>query len=171
MTLFGLPVQQTDSDERFTPPWIFEALGEHFDLDPASPIGLATHVPANYVYTREDDGLTQPWNGFVWVNPPFSNATAWADRFIAHGNGIWLGVVANSGWFQRLVARSPVVWLMRDFPFLHPTHAGKRSAMPLAMCGLGVRAELAICRAARRIPDAGVLLACLGSDEPKEIEP
>ena len=83
--LFTIPVQGPDSDERFTPRWVFDALGEIFDLDPASPVGLDTFVPAKRRYTAEDDGLSQPWEGFVWCNPPFSNATPWADRFLASG--------------------------------------------------------------------------------------
>ncbi|MER3389962.1 MAG: hypothetical protein RJQ01_07995 [Microcella sp.] len=140
------------------PPWLFEALGETFDTDPASPIGLDTFVPARNRFTREDDGLSQPWAGFVWCNPPFSNATPWADRFIAHGCGLWLGPVANAAWFDRMLRASTEVWLMRDFAFVHPTHAGKRSSMPLAMFGFGTRAASAIDRAAKALPTAGVVV-------------
>lgn len=156
--LFHVPSQMTDSDERFTPEWLFTALGETFDLDPASPVGLDTFVPAAKRYTREDDGLSQPWEGFVWLNPPFSQSTAWADRFIAHGNGIFLGPIANGGWWQRLARAADVLWLMRDFAFVHPTHAGKRSSMPLAIAGFTQRAVAAIERASRQQPDAGVVV-------------
>jgi hypothetical protein len=47
---------------------------------------------------------------------------------------------------------------MRDFAFNHPTHAGKRSSMPLAMYAKGERAEAAIKRASMLVPDAGVLV-------------
>ncbi len=155
--LFAAAVQSRETDERFTPRWVFDALGETFDLDPCSPVGVATAVPATAVYTKEDDGLVQPWHGFVWVNPPFSSGTPWADRFLEHGNGIWLGPVANSDWFQRLARVSSALWLMRDFPFTHPTHAGKRSSMPLGMIAHGDRAAAAVSRAALTLPDAGVL--------------
>lgn len=157
-TLFSIPTQQMDSDERFTPKWVFDALGETFDTDPASPVGLETFVPAKKRYTREDDGLSQTWEGFVWLNPPFSQSTAWADKFIAHGNGIFLGPIANGGWFQRLARAADVLWLMRDFAFVHPTHAGKRSSMPLAMAGFTARAVASIERASIAQPDAGVVV-------------
>ena len=156
--LFNMPVQGLDSDERFTPRWLFDALGETFDLDPASPIGLDTFVPAIARFTREDDGLAQDWNGFVWLNPPFSNSTVWADKFIAHGCGIFLGPIANGGWWQRLARSADILWLMRDFPFVHPTHAGKRSSMPLAIAGYGDRAVAAVRRASVAQPDAGVVV-------------
>ena len=59
-----------ESDEWYTPPEIFHALGERFDLDPCSP-GAGHWVPADKFYTKLHDGLKQPWDGFVFVNPPF----------------------------------------------------------------------------------------------------
>lgn len=157
--LFSLPVQETETDERFTPRWVFEALNERFDLDPASPVGIDTFVPAARYLTREDDGLSADWGGsFVWLNPPFSNSTPWARRFIANRNGVWLGPVANAAWFDAMLRSADVVWMMRDFAFVHPSHAGKRSSMPLAMCGMGARAVAAIRRAALGRPEAGVLV-------------
>lgn len=37
--LFPAPVQGRETDERYTPAWVFEGLGLTFDLDPASPVG------------------------------------------------------------------------------------------------------------------------------------
>ncbi len=47
---------------------------------------------------------------------------------------------------------------MRDFPFEHPTHAGKRASMPLAMFPLGRRGEDAVHAAAIDRADMGTLL-------------
>lgn len=63
------------SDEYYTPAWIFEELGLTFDLDVASP-PHKTNVPAKNRYTKDDDALSQPWDGMVWMNPPFSRASA-----------------------------------------------------------------------------------------------
>lgn len=158
LPIFTVPVDRRDSDERFTPRWVFDALGETFDLDPAHPLDAATHVPTAKYYTRDDDGLAQPWHGFVWCNPPYSNSTPWAERFIEHGNGIWLGLVANARWTQQMLRTADLVWLMRDFAFEHPTHSGKRASMPLAMFAYSDRAARALHRAARALPDAGVLM-------------
>lgn len=159
--LFDAPVQSRATDERYTPAWIFAALGETFDLDPASPpLGISL-VPTAAVWTKEDDGLTKPWQGFVWCNPPFSNATPWADRFMAHGCGLWLGPVANARWHDEMARRSDALVLLRDFAFVSPTHAGKRSSMPLSLHAFGPRALQAVRRFAARVPDAGVLLGAL----------
>jgi hypothetical protein len=162
LPLFDELVPRTETDERYTPKWIFDALGETFDMDPASPMDAQTHVPAAKVFTRADDGLSQPWEGFVWLNPPFSNTTPWADRFITHAEndqgGLFLGPFANARWTQSMLRAATGVWLMRDFAFDHPTHAGKRSSMPLAMYGFGGRALIALNRAARLHPKAGTLV-------------
>ena len=69
------------SDDWFTPPKIFAALGLRFDLDPCSP-GPDHWVPADKIYTKADDGLVQPWFGLVFVNPPFGGR---------RGHVPWLG--------------------------------------------------------------------------------
>jgi hypothetical protein len=89
-------------------------------------------VPAAVKYTRLEDGLAQPWAGFVWCNPPFSQATAWADRFREHGDGLWLGPVANSRWWIDLASAADLLYHLRDFPFMSPSHRGRQSSMPLA---------------------------------------
>lgn len=165
LPMFSVPVDRTETDERFTPRWVFDALGETFDLDPASPVDAMTNVPAQRVFTRLDDGLAQAWEGFVWCNPPFSNTTPWADRMREHGDGLFLGPFANARWTQTMLRDARVTWLMRDFAFDHPTHAGKRSSMPLAMYALGRRAERALFRAAKVRPDAGQLVRSAGHRE------
>lgn len=157
-TLFPTPVQSRETDERYTPAWIFEALGETFDLDPASPPLGVSRVPTAAVWTKDDDGLTQPWHGFVWCNPPYSHSTPWAERFMDHANGLWLGPIANGRWHDAMTRTSDALVILRDFAFISPTHAGKRSSMPLSLHGYGARAVAALHRFAERRPDAGVLV-------------
>jgi hypothetical protein len=157
--LIPWPEQERESDERYTPRRVFDGHGLRFDTDPASPIGGGDCVPATVKYTRADDGLAQPWRGLVWLNPPFSESTRWADRFRHHGNGVFLGPIANGRWWCELVKVADIVWCCRDFAFTHPTHAGKRSSMPLAMIGMGPDAAAAVGRLARSGVQDGVLLA------------
>lgn len=94
------------SDEWYTPPYYFAALGLTFDLDPCSP-GPQHWVPARAVYTRADDGLTLPWHGMVFVNPPFGGRhghVPWLRRFLDHGNGIALvRAYTSADWFHDYV--------------------------------------------------------------------
>ena len=75
----GLPHRSSVStDERYTPAWVLDiatALMVGIDLDPcADP---EKRVPASVHFTREDDGLNQPWKGKVYLNPPYSGSTQW----------------------------------------------------------------------------------------------
>jgi phage N-6-adenine-methyltransferase len=54
-----------------TPQWLVDQLAAEFgpfDLDPAS---TAANAKAPMFYTEADDGLSQPWKGRVWLNPPY----------------------------------------------------------------------------------------------------
>ena len=77
------------NDEWLTPPEIISALGP-FDLDPCAPV-IRPWDTAKKHFTIEDNGLLQPWEGFVWCNPPYGQLTArWLERMAMHNNGIAL---------------------------------------------------------------------------------
>jgi hypothetical protein len=77
------------TDEWLTPPEIISALGP-FDLDPAAPVNRPWDMARNH-YTTETDGLSKPWFGRVWLNPPYGlQATAWLRKLAIHGDGIAL---------------------------------------------------------------------------------
>ena len=156
--LFSVPVQGRETDERYTPAWVFEGMGLTFDTDPASPVGGGDCVPARIKLTREDDGLARPWVGLVWLNPPFSAATPWADRFREHGRGVFLGPIANARWWTDLARSADLLWLCRDFAFVHPEHAGRRSSMPLAFVAYRQQAAHAVESLARSGRHDGVLV-------------
>jgi len=102
--LFPTPQKQLTSNDYYTPKWIFDALGLHFDLDVASPPGGPPFVPCDRYFTQEDDGLVQPWEGRVWMNPPFSNPSPWVMKWSEHANGVALLPTSNGRWFRNLWA-------------------------------------------------------------------
>jgi hypothetical protein len=107
--LFPVPQERSTSDDYLTPPQIFEALALEFDLDVASPPGGVQWVPAKRFLTKAEDGLSQPWEGRVWMNPPYTQVTAWAGRFTAHAHGIALLPHGKSAWHNRLWADAEAV--------------------------------------------------------------
>jgi DNA N-6-adenine-methyltransferase (Dam) len=102
------------SDDWHTPASIFAALKLpngaplRFALDPCAPPDRTYYfVPADRFYTKEDDGLTQPWFGRVFVNPPFGGRRGhvpWLLKFFAHGDGIAIcRAYTSSDWWHEVV--------------------------------------------------------------------
>lgn len=100
------------SDDWYTPPEIFAALGLRFDLDPCSP-GPGHWVPADRIYTKADDGLSQHWAGMVFMNPPFGGRNGhvpWLERFFDHGNGVAIvRAYTSSGWWHEHMPRAEAI--------------------------------------------------------------
>ena len=79
----------TGKEDWLTPPRIIHACGK-FDLDPCSPEPRPWDTATKH-YTLFNNGLNQPWDGRVWLNPPYGNETSkWMQRLAQHGNGIAL---------------------------------------------------------------------------------
>lgn len=75
-----------NKDEWLTPPWLLARLGS-FDLDPCAPVNRPWPTAALH-YTVQQNGLSLPWQGRVWLNPPYGRETfTWMDRLAAHDGG------------------------------------------------------------------------------------
>jgi len=78
---------QGKTDQWLTPPDLLALLGK-FDLDPCSPIDRPWDTATRH-YTAEDDGLSLPWYGRVWLNPPYGPETRkWLKKLADHGEGM-----------------------------------------------------------------------------------
>jgi len=137
------------SDDWYTPPEMLAALNEHFDLDPCSP-GAGHWVPASCVYTKQDNGLEQPWRGFVWMNPPFGGRNGhlpWLEKFLAHGNGIALvRAYTSAGWFHDWAVKADAMLFPRGkTKFVRPDGSiGKAPGSGVVLLAMGERAKAAL---------------------------
>ncbi|WP_069338348.1 DNA N-6-adenine-methyltransferase [Sphingobium yanoikuyae] len=147
------------SDEWYTPPHVFSALGCHFDLDVAAPFAGPPHVPCNgFIYDRS---LERAWSGFVWMNPPYGGRNSldpWLDKFFAYGNGICLVPDRTSApWFQRSFKKADAVLFTRKIRFLRPDGSeGKSPSNGSALMAVGERGVEAVMRASR-VSGLGIL--------------
>lgn len=130
------------SDEWYTPREIFAALKLTFDLDPCSP-GPSHWVPARKVFTKADDGLAQPWEGLVFMNPPFGGRNGhvpWLKKFLNHGNGVAVvRAYTSSGWFHQTVIGAETVLFPRGkTKFIRPDGSiGKAPGHGVVLIGMG----------------------------------
>ena len=139
------------SDEWYTPAFIFDALGETFDLDVAAPFDGPRHVPTDsWIY---DLSLERAWSGFIWMNPPFGGRNGlvpWLDRFFAHGNGIALTPDRTSApWWHAANRRADAtMFIAGKVKFERPDGSiGKSPGTGTTLFAAGDRAVCALVRA------------------------
>ena len=99
-------------DEWLTPPEIIRALGA-FDLDPCAPINRPWDTAAAH-YDITHDGLSLPWFGRVWLNPPYGRHTGtWVERLADHGDGVALVFArTDTTWVQKAMAMCHAVFFL-----------------------------------------------------------
>lgn len=67
-------------DDRGTDPAYIASLEERFGKFTLDVAAAKHNAKAPEFYTIDDDGLTQPWRGRVWCNPPYSDIGAWVRK-------------------------------------------------------------------------------------------
>lgn len=105
----------------YTPKHIFDSLDLEFDLDPCAPLTNTTNVlgvvggvswiPVRKVYTHISNGLTQPWEGRVWLNPPYGRETKlWLQKMDTHRDGISLLFArTDCQWFHDYCTKATAI--------------------------------------------------------------
>lgn len=72
----------SDTPEWYTPRHVVDAVIEAMgaiDLDPCADASKG--IPAERHFTEADDGLSQPWRGRVYMNPPYGRTIGqWVDK-------------------------------------------------------------------------------------------
>lgn len=141
MGLSGHQSAAMKTDEWLTPPEILKPLGE-FNLDPCAPIGRPWKTAQRH-YTIGDDGLSLPWHGRVWCNPPFGGAAIkWMRRMRAHGNGIALipARTETRMFYETVWGHADGVLFIKGRPHFHyvdGSRAAFNSGAPIALIAYG----------------------------------
>src|SRR5262249_21718731 len=105
------------NNEWHTPPEYIElarAVFGEIDLDPASNEIAQKIVAAKQFFkyvSKRNNGMTKPWHGRVWLNPPFSpnEIAAFVGKLVGEYEKDHISAAimlasnyTDSGWFQRL---------------------------------------------------------------------
>jgi hypothetical protein len=127
------------SQSHITPKGIIDALGgaKSFDLDPCA----CTPQPwpcARKSYTERDDGLSRPWRGRIWLNPPFDRyrVAQWIQKLADHGTGTaLLHARTEAQWFMPCWEKaSGILFMSSRICFYKPDgsrHSANSGAPPL----------------------------------------
>lgn len=109
-----------ENDDRRTPAWLFEEYNarHRFTLDAAAS---AENTKCPLFCTQELSGLTTPWSGRVWCNPPYSDIRPWVEKAWAEVGSRRCDVVVmllpanrtDQVWWQELIEP------YRDRPITH----------------------------------------------------
>lgn len=124
------------TDTWLTPPDLIRALGT-FDLDPCTPPTMPWET-AKMRYTEADDGLVQPWEGRVFLNPPFYGIEDWLRKMVEHGNGIALAAARTETrwWFKYIWGSADAILFMKGRPYFHHEDGSRgrsNSGAPIAL--------------------------------------
>lgn len=141
------------TDEWYTPPYVFEALGCRFDTDVASPgRDITPWIPTRHFITKDDEPI---WCGFIWMNPPFGGRNGlvpWLKAFFQHGNGIALVPDRTSApWWQVYAAMADaILFVSPKIKFIgEDGKPGKSPAQGTTLLASGEKAVEALTRASK----------------------
>lgn len=135
MLKLGTP--KSDSDSWLTPPEVYAPVERVFGRPGLDPCWHATSpVNPHVAFNNADgtDGLFEPWpeDGWVWLNPPYSDPAPWLEKLAAHlyGGIALLKADPSTKWWQKSVwghARH-VGWFKKRVRFLLPDGTRRASA-------------------------------------------
>lgn len=123
-----------DGDRWCTPGWVIDLAHEQLgaiDLDPASNAYAQRHVRAERWYSLDkgEDGLILPWEGRVWLNPPYSRgliapfcarAVEQVDQGHVSAALVLVNTSSSAAWWQQIAAASRwMLFFSRRIRFEH----------------------------------------------------
>ena len=129
------------TDDWLTPPWVLAALGP-FDLDPCPSLPQPWPTAARVLPAR---GLFLPWEGRVFLNPPYGPQLGrWLRRLADHGDGIAICFARTEtrAFFGAVWGRASALLFVRGRLHFHRpdgTEAAGNAGGPSVLIAYGAR--------------------------------
>lgn len=148
--------KESTTDTWLTPPEIIKACGD-FDLDPCCPATLPWNTATNSYSLdgKGEDGLVLPWEGRVWLNPPYSNWVPFVKKLKEHGNGIALifARTETRGFFDHVWnSADSILFLKRRIRFYKPDGTlGGSGTVPSVLIAYGKDNEVLLEKASKTL--------------------
>ena len=122
-----------ESTEHYTPQYILDAviacMGA-IDLDPCSNSREIPNVASARHYTAQDNGLVQPWEGRVFLNPPFGHDVErwfsklyleWLEDLTTEAVILWKSATETAAWKTLTVLSCRVCFPSMRIRFVGPS--------------------------------------------------
>ena len=137
-------IEDTPStDDWYTPAWIFTGLGIRFAIDVAAPTGGVPWIPADRWFDESNDGTSQPWQGTVWCNPPYSDPSSFARRMVDHNDGcLLIRADLSTRWAFYSFEHAAAIWVPQGRLTFESADGGPKggSSFTSVMLGYGSNA-------------------------------
>ncbi len=138
-----------NTDDWYTPGWIFAGLALRFSIDVAAPTGGVDWIPADRWFDESTDGAAQPWHGTVWCNPPYSDPSSFARRIVDHGDGcLLIRADLSTRWAFHAYQHADALWVPQGRLSFESADGGIKggSSFTSVMLGYGERAVMGMQR-------------------------
>jgi predicted aspartyl protease len=147
------------ASEVYTPDEIIQAVrnyyGDRIELDPASNKLANKGVGAKQYFTRETDGLQQPWHARrIFVNPPFADMSKWVPKILQESKTLInsrekemfvLVPYRETAWFKDLFPEATLAMLPHKKHLFWSPEKGKLSIRdPLMLLYFGPQKKIAL---------------------------
>lgn len=119
------PVDWTTDD--WATPWpLIHELAQTFGAFDLDPCATPATAKAPKFYTREDDGLAQPWRGVIFCNPPYSEVARWLEKAYQEVQAGRAQTVVclipvrtdQAWWHEKVWGRGEVWWIRGRLHFI-----------------------------------------------------